>query len=1463
MTQAIMCHYPAISNRRLAWISWALAGALMSMQAIAQQTQYPGPTTQRFSPGLAATFSVDGKSYTRNHEAILFSGSVDEQNVWRPDSRLPTGPFRVRWSTRLNISEAGKYQFHFYGQGRFQLWIDGAEALSLDCNQATWFPSQAIDLAYGFVDLEAEYESNGHAVVGLFWSSNHFQLEPIKAENYSCSASSAATDHAMGRALSRALRCQACHQFACSESHLAAPALTHLIGNLEPAWLVDHLTATADVETQTQTATRKMPYYGLNDDEAESIAAALFEASVQSAPPENWSDSLAQQQLKRNRKDPPLRTIADPAQGQQHFVSLGCIACHQLGELGQLPEGSSKASELFSGGNLSGLADKRPSAAIARWLSDPQTINVDHRMPSFELTALQKLDLHAWLSQAKTDSDSTRPGSSESQGDTQLHPSQAALQVRLENGRNLIAKHQCGACHRLPQPLQSAVVKTRITEQSRWTEGCLSRSSHQANQAKMTFKLSEPELQSLHSYLQTSDADCGSEHPEQLLAENNCLSCHRRGTEAGLSKQFIALSENYPELSTRLAAITPPALDGIGDKLHRDSLTRAVGPNPERLREWLDIRMPKFRLKPEQLGLLSDYFISHDRIPDNSTWRSTVASETRQDQAYWLAAARLVTPDGFSCQSCHQIADSKPSGIALNAHGTNLTTLGSRIREPWFYRWLNNPSRIVPRIEMPAIQTPVHGLLDNSLKAQLQALWMTLNQPDFRPPKPNPVRVIRNYNDGSDEHAHVLTDVIEVPAVVIRPLIVGLPNRHNLMIDHAKGGLQNWWLGDVARQHTRGKSWHWELGAQSLVKADRPLESWTIEDSSGDILEPTAPSGRQFAMELDQVQHVAQGVRWRARLHFSDSSGTRRQTLRIEQHIIAVDDFRCKLLTQVHGLTAGQHLRLESPGIFSARKISAQDSDDSNSDGRISNGLAILEGGHRLEYLSTAQAHPPSQHQLVLQAQSDQSAVHWECRLTSSIAADKFVRPKSERQQVTAKVLECVPGFSATELPLPISEMPISFAWDESGQGYVGSLKGRVLQLMDTNEDGWEDDYRPISDEIPTPYGLYAGDEGIDVVAKYGLLRLTPASDGGPLRDWQVVADGWGYTQDYHDWAVGLERDKQGNYFITLPCQQDDRSPEAAYLRGHALRLVKQASPLNDRLYSVESIAAGLRFPMGIALSSSGELFTSDNQGNYTPFNELNHLRSGKRYGFINKLENKDGFAPPFESPAINIPHPWMRSVNGICFLETPSGLSTRQLFGPFEGHLLGCEMNGRCLVRMSLQWIDGQYQGAVYPFSLPLSSSRENFEGPIVCEVAPSGDIYIGNLRDSGWGGGNNTGSIVRLKPDGTWPLGIAEVRATKIGLEVYFTQSIDINLANQKQNYTVRSYTRTPTPAYGGDDQEEQFETIDSIEVDDSGLRVLLKLDKLRAGVVYEINLSAIGPDASALFPSQAHYTMRAIPL
>ncbi len=340
----------------------------------------------------------------------------------------------------------------------------------------------------------------------------------------------------------------------------------------------------------------------------------------------------------------------------------------------------------------------------------------------------------------------------------------------------------------------------------------------------------------------------------------------------------------------------------------------------------------------------------------------------------------------------------------------------------------------------------------------------------------------------------------------------------------------------------------------------------------------------------------------------------------------------------------------------------------------------------------------------------------------------------------------------------------------------------------------------------------------------------------------------------------------KGNYYVALPCQQDDRTPAAAHLRGRGLKLTPRTPTAdNPELYSIEAFCEGLRFPMGLALNRHGQLFATDNQGNYNPFNELNHLAPGRHYGFINKLEFKPGERPPLTAPAIDIPHPWTRSVNGICFLDTPPQLKAklgRDAFGPHEGHLIGCEYDTRQLVRMSLERVGETWQGAIYPFTVPPAEGQEPLQGPICCAVSPAGDLYVGNLRDSGWGGSANIGSIARLRPTGTLPSGIAEVRAAKHGFVIDFTQPVDSSLAAKPSSYSVSSYRRISTSAYGGGDVDRQSHAVLGVQLSSDRRRATLNLGDLRDGFVYELRVQDLAPTSKTFHPAEAHYTLRVAP-
>ncbi len=227
--------------------------------------------------GLRGTYSVGNKTTTRIDSDLQFNGTVDEQTqAWTQDTRLPAAAFRANWKGWINVAEDGRFKFYFHGVGKFRLRIAEKEILQGERAERGWLESVEVALPRGPAAFEVEYSSIDSASLGLYWSSNTFQLEPIETNLLNCEVrSSDEASDTDGRMLSRALRCQACHYFTNSTDHLPGPSLSKLKDNLDPEWIVDHLTAKPPTEGEQPLDSRRMPYYELSDAEARAIVAAF------------------------------------------------------------------------------------------------------------------------------------------------------------------------------------------------------------------------------------------------------------------------------------------------------------------------------------------------------------------------------------------------------------------------------------------------------------------------------------------------------------------------------------------------------------------------------------------------------------------------------------------------------------------------------------------------------------------------------------------------------------------------------------------------------------------------------------------------------------------------------------------------------------------------------------------------------------------------------------------------------------------------------------------------------------------------------------------------------------------------------------------------------------------------------------------------------------------------------------
>ena len=142
--------------------------------------------------------------------------------------------------------------------------------------------------------------------------------------------------------------------------------------------------------------------------------------------------------------------------------------------------------------------------------------------------------------------------------------------------------------------------------------------------------------------------------------------------------------------------MAPPILNGEGSKVQADWLFGFVK-EPVSLRPWLKLRMPTFGLSDEEATTVVSYFDALDKIetPYVHIIQAKISDDTIR------AAKQLMSPDYFSCFSCHQQGDKKPEGPP-EGWAPDLTMAHRRLNPEWIIKWLHNPQVVQPGTKMPS-----------------------------------------------------------------------------------------------------------------------------------------------------------------------------------------------------------------------------------------------------------------------------------------------------------------------------------------------------------------------------------------------------------------------------------------------------------------------------------------------------------------------------------------------------------------------------------------------------------------------------------------------------------------------------------------------------------------------------------------------------------------------------------------
>ncbi len=392
--------------------------------------------------------------------------------------------------------------------------------------------------------------------------------------------------------------------------------------------------------------------------------------------------------------------------------------------------------------------------------------------------------------------------------------------------------------------------------------------------------------------------------------------------------------------------------------------------------------------------------------------------------------------------------------------------------------------------------------------------------------------------------------------------------------------------------------------------------------------------------------------------------------------------------------------------------------------------------------------------------------------------------------------------------------------------------------------------YRRFARGLNEPGGLKVINGLIYVVQKHELTRLVDTDGNGEADLFECLNQSWGYTGNYHDFSFGPAVDEEGNLYVM---RNGNRGLYEVPLMGWCLQLSPDGKELKP-------FCAGLRSPNGFG-NHQGDIFMTENQGNWVGACKLTHMQAGKFFGFPSTAPApKEQFEAPkdFAPPAVWFPYTLAKSTSGFDTIPDDR-------FGPFKGQLMVGDFQNAIVMRVCLEKVNGQWQGAVFPFAKGFNSGVNRLV------FGPDGKLYVGGCKNKAWAAvAPKEYSLDRVSFTGKNPFEVKEVNALADGFELIFTEPVTADTAALADSYDVVQFGYEYHQKYGSAEMDHEGKPNSSTgikvvkaTVSPDKLKVKLALAGWKTGYVTMVRcLDVANADGKKLRHDTFWYTLNQLP-
>jgi hypothetical protein len=426
-------------------------------------------------------------------------------------------------------------------------------------------------------------------------------------------------------------------------------------------------------------------------------------------------------------------------------------------------------------------------------------------------------------------------------------------------------------------------------------------------------------------------------------------------------------------------------------------------------------------------------------------------------------------------------------------------------------------------------------------------------------------------------------------------------------------------------------------------------------------------------------------------------------------------------------------------------------------------------------------------------------------------------------------------------------------------------LPSGEIWLMNTSTKKWT----LFAEGLHNPLGIFAIDNSNFVVCQRPELTKVSDTDGDGKADfYECMSDEFGVSGNYHEFNFTCVRDKEGNIYFGLGTGsagngirqivrgkyntngRPGRMHASIPYRGWIMKYTKDGKTI--------PWSSGHRTPNGLGFDLKGNLFVSDNQGDWIGTSKLFHVKKDNFYGHAASFN----WRPGVKEKALNLGAEGLNKFRTRAAILFPHGSMANSptqpivddrkgAFGPFHGQMYIGEMNQPRVIRLMMEEVDGVMQGACVPFvekgKLPRGSNRLAF--------APDNSLYVGHTKHT-WAGSEG---ITRIVWDGKTPMDVLKMNITEKGFKLTFTKPINKEIAGNKNTYKFSRYWYEYHVGYGSKTFEKSTVKVKSVKVAKDGLSVDIELDELKCYFIHELRINKLtGQDGSKLENGFLAYTV-----